>query len=56
MLCSLVPCDVRNCIGVDAILFSNLHECEFASERYLTNYRVFELIRRPFPVEDREVF
>jgi hypothetical protein len=37
MLCRLVPFDVKNCLVVDAILFSNLHECEFASESYLAN-------------------
>jgi len=32
MLCRLVPFDVKNCLVVDAILFSNLHECGFAPE------------------------
>jgi hypothetical protein len=50
MLCRLVPFDVKNCLVVDAILFSNLHECEFASESYLANYIFYKSIRKPFPV------
>jgi hypothetical protein len=29
MLCRLVPFDVKNCLVVDVISFSNLQECEF---------------------------
>jgi len=50
MLCRLVPFDVKNCLVVDAILFSNLHECEFVSESYLANCMFYKSIRKPFPV------
>src|ERR1700721_2410005 len=33
MLCRLVPFDVKNCLVVDAILFSNFHECGFAPQK-----------------------
>ena len=41
---------LKNCLVVDAILFSNLHECEFASESYLANSAFYKSIRKPFPV------
>jgi hypothetical protein len=44
MLCRLVPFDVKNCLVVDAILFSNLHDREFA-------WRIFfSCVRNPTAV------
>jgi hypothetical protein len=41
---------LKNWLVVDAILFSNLHEGEFASESYLANCIFYKSIRKLFPV------
>jgi len=48
MLCRLVPFDAKNCPVVDAILFSNLHECEFAPESYLANFVFYKSVKKAF--------